>query len=91
MEEKLLYKIRVSGHVQGVGFRWNAAREARNLGIKGFIKNLSDGSVYIEAEGSAGQLNFFIEWCKKGPGYSVVDSVNAEPFPPVNYTDFRIE
>jgi acylphosphatase len=91
MEEKLLYKIRVSGHVQGVGFRWNAAREARNLGIKGFIKNLSDGSVYIEAEGSAGQLNSFVDWCKRGPGFSVVEFVNVDSFPPVNYTDFRIE
>jgi acylphosphatase len=52
MEEKILYKIRVSGHVQGVGYRWSAAREARTRDIKGYIKNLSDGSVYIEAEGS---------------------------------------
>jgi len=33
MEEKLLYKIYVTGHVQGVGFRWSAAREARNYGL----------------------------------------------------------
>jgi acylphosphatase len=47
MEEKLLYKIQVTGHVQGVGFRWSAASEARTRSIKGFVKNLSDGSVYI--------------------------------------------
>lgn len=91
MESKLLYKIHVRGHVQGVGFRWNTAREARNLRITGFIKNLSDGSVYIEAEGSSEQLGIFVEWCKRGPGYSVVDSVTVDRFPARNYTDFKIE
>ena len=91
METKLLYKINIHGRVQGVGFRWSTAREARNRGITGYVKNLSDGSVYIEAEGSGEQLNAFVEWCKEGPGFGFVESVNADPFPPVNYTDFRIE
>lgn len=90
MEEKLLYKIHVTGHVQGVGFRWSAAREASNREIKGFIKNLSDGSVYIEAEGSMVQLKIFVDWCKKGPGFGSVESVTVESVPAVNYTDFRI-
>ena len=91
MEEKLLYKIHVRGRVQGVGFRWSAVREARNLGIKGFVKNLSDGSVYIEAEGSMKQLSTFVEWCKKGPGFGYVESVDIDTSPPVDYTDFHIE
>jgi len=91
MENKLLYKIRVTGKVQGVGFRWSAATRARSLGIMGFIKNLSDGDVYIEAEGSGEQLNTFVEWCKQGPGFSFVESLNVDSFPPVNYVDFRIE
>ena len=91
MEEKLLYKIRVTGQVQGVGFRWSAVREARNRGIKGFVENLSDGSVYIEAEGTREQLYDYVEWCKRGPGFGFVESVNVDTFPPVNYTDFRIE
>jgi acylphosphatase len=91
MENRLLYKIHITGHVQGVGFRWNAAREARSHGINGFIKNLSDGSVYVEAEGTNEQLDLFVDWCKRGPRFSVVDSVNIDPFPPVNYTDFKIE
>jgi acylphosphatase len=52
MEGKLLYKIHIRGYVQGVGFRWSAAREAKILGITGLIRNMTDGSVYIEAEGS---------------------------------------
>ncbi len=85
----MLYKIHVRGWVQGVGFRWSAVREARGRGITGYIRNLSDGSVYIEAEGSGEQLNAYIEWCKQGPG--VVESVTSDIFPPVNYKDFRIE
>jgi acylphosphatase len=89
-EEKALYKIHVTGRVQGVGFRWSAANEARNREIKGFVKNLSDGSVYIEAEGSLVQLNIFVDWCKKGPAFGSVESVSVKSFPVVNYTDFRI-
>jgi acylphosphatase len=91
MTERLLYKIHITGRVQGVGFRWSAANEARSLGITGYVKNLSDGSVYIEAEGTRENLNAFIEWCKRGPGNSFVEFVNADSFPPVNYVDFRIE
>ena len=91
MEEKLHYKIHISGHVQGVGFRWSAAREARDIGIKGFVQNLSDGRVYIEAEGTSEQLNIFVDWCKRGPGFSIVDSINVDPSPPVNHSDFKIK
>ena len=91
MEEKLLYKIHAMGRVQGIGFRWSAVNEARTRGIKGFVKNLSDGSVYIEAEGSRKQLNAYVEWCRKGPGFGLVEAVKVDVFPPVNYIDFRIE
>jgi len=91
MQEKLRYKINVSGRVQGVGFRYNAAREARNNGITGFVKNLSNGEVYIEAEGSRDNLRTFVEWCKKGPAFGYVESVNVDSYPPANYEDFRIE
>ncbi|MCJ7713645.1 acylphosphatase [Candidatus Bathyarchaeota archaeon] len=91
MEEKLLYKIHVTGRVQGVGFRWSASREAKNRGIKGLVKNLSNGSVYIEAEGSGEKLNEYVEWCKKGPDFGFVESVTIDVFTPANYTDFRIE
>jgi len=91
MDKKLLYKIRITGQVQGVGFRWRAAHEAWNTGIKGFVKNMPDGSVYIEAEGFADQLNAFIVWCRKGPGTGFVDDVEIDTCPPVNFRDFRIE
>lgn len=91
MEKTILYKIIVTGRVQGVGFRWNALREALALGINGFVKNQSDGSVYIEAEGTEDQLHQYLEWCQKGPRMSKVESVGVESFPPVNYSGFKIE
>lgn len=70
--------ITVIGHVQGVGFRFTARTMAMSLGIKGSVKNLYNGDVYIEAEGTQIQLNHFIEWCYKGPGYSDVKDVIIE-------------
>lgn len=90
MGNRFLYRITVRGMVQGVGFRRHAAHEAEILGIKGFIKNMWDGSVYIEAEGTREALEKFAEWCRKGPVFSSVDSVEIESFPPAGYTDFRI-
>jgi acylphosphatase len=91
MEEKRLYKITVKGHVQGVGFRWSAFRQATDLGLNGYVRNMSDGSVYIEAEGSSEQLEPFIEWCRQGPGFGYVEEVEIEKCPAVNHTGFRIE
>ena len=90
MKEKQLYKINISGRVQGVGFRYNAAKVARNYGITGFVKNLSNGEVYIEAEGVGNDLDSFVEWCRKGPAFGNVESVNFNSYPPVNYDEFRI-
>jgi len=91
MEDKLLYKIRISGHVQGVGFRWRAANEAHSTGINGFVKNLPDGSVYIEAEGPSEALDRFLKWCKQGPSFGYVDSVSLDKGSVKNYKEFRIE
>jgi acylphosphatase len=91
MEKKLLYRIRVTGQVQGVGFRWKAAHEAWKLGITGFVKNMPDGSIYMEAEGYADQLNSYVEWCKKGSGIGFVDSVETESCPPHGFKEFGIE
>lgn len=88
--DRFLYKISIRGRVQGVGFRWNAANAARERGITGFVKNLSDGSVYIEAEGERGMLDDFVEWCRSGPSFSSVESVEVNSCPPGGYTDFII-
>lgn len=88
-DKKKRYKISVKGRVQGVGFRWRTVIEAKRLGLKGFVRNMPDGSVYIEAEGTEEQLNDLADWCRRGPGF--VESVAIDPYPPVNYREFRIE
>jgi acylphosphatase len=67
--------ITIVGRVQGVGFRFAAKTIAISIGIKGFVKNLYNGNVYIEAEGNKAQLGHFIDWCHKGPSYAYVDDV----------------
>jgi acylphosphatase len=90
MSNILLYKIYIAGRVQGVGFRWNAAREARSRGIGGFVRNLNDGRVYIEAEGEKEILDNYLEWCRKGPALARVESVEYDTFPPEGFVEFRI-
>ena len=80
-EFRYLYKIKVTGRVQGVGFRHACLREARFLGIHGYVKNQPEGSVYIEAEGTTEQLGQLVEWCKRGPGYGTVEDVFVETSP----------
>jgi acylphosphatase len=70
--------ISITGLVQGVGFRNSAKHQARYLGIKGFIQNRVDGSVYVEAEGDSAALVEFVKWCKKGPPFSEVEEVRVQ-------------
>ena len=78
MIEETHKKIIVSGRVQGVFYRASTVNRANELGINGFVKNRPDGTVYIEAEGSADRLDVFIDWCRKGPLYANVESVDIE-------------
>ena len=69
--------IRVFGRVQGVFFRTSAKERADDLGIKGFVRNESDDTVYIEAEGEEENLQKFLEWCKKGPEGAAVEKIET--------------
>lgn len=57
--------INIIGKVQGVWFRASTKEKAYSLGVKGFVKNEKNGSVYIEAEASNEIMNDFVEWRKK--------------------------
>lgn len=67
--------VRVTGVVQGVGFRWFVRERARRLGLAGWVKNLADGSVEVLAEGDQGQLDLLDGELKKGPPGSRVASI----------------
>jgi len=82
----------VRGRVQGVGFRWFVEREARMLGLSGWVRNRQDGSVEVLAAGSNEQLNSLYSRLKEGPRAARVDDVDVEEAAPLNEKGtFRIE
>lgn len=71
-------RFRVSGHVQGVGFRWYTRRAAQELGLTGRVRNLPDGSVEAEAQGKPEALDAFRERLRQGPPGSRVTRIIEE-------------
>lgn len=67
----------VRGRVQGVGYRAACRRRAGELGLGGWVRNLPDGAVELEAEGSAAMLVDLQRWCEKGPPGAQVDDLRA--------------
>ncbi|MGA2976967.1 MAG: acylphosphatase [Spirochaetia bacterium] len=76
--EKAGFRAVVIGRVQGVGFRYSAVREARELDVSGTVANLPDGSVAVFAEGDAVKLQRFLAWLRKGPPGAYVRDVQVE-------------
>ena len=68
----------VRGLVQGVSFRATTRREAARLGLSGWVRNQVDGSVLLEAQGVAAQVDALVAWCRKGPPAAEVSSVEVE-------------
>ncbi|MCU0436132.1 MAG: acylphosphatase [Bacteroidia bacterium] len=71
------FSLTISGKVQGVFYRKSAAAEAQRIGLTGFVKNLPDGSVYAQAQGTDEQLEEFVNWCKRGPDRARVEKVDV--------------
>ncbi|HRJ29485.1 MAG TPA: acylphosphatase [Cyclobacteriaceae bacterium] len=83
--------IYVRGKVQGVFFRASTVSAAQQIGVKGFVRNEPDGSVYIEAEGDVEKINELIAWCKIGPPRARVEAVEVESLATfMNFTDFSV-
>jgi acylphosphatase len=87
----MTYKFLVSGKVQGVWYRKFVSSNAKKRGFKGYVKNLPDGRVEavtnIENEE---KLKEFIEILKEGSPYSVVENIEYEQIPDINFSDFEI-
>jgi acylphosphatase len=80
----------VSGQVQGVGYRQACCEQARRMGLGGWVRNLSDGSVELEVEGHPQQLAEMRLWCERGPAGAMVNSVTATPLPATGADWFEI-
>jgi acylphosphatase len=82
----------VRGRVQGVGFRWFVEREAHMLGIAGWVRNNSDGSVEVMAQGTRAQIAGLRSRLREGPRASRVDDVEEfEAEAKKGVSSFRIE
>jgi acylphosphatase len=82
----------ISGIVQGVCFRAKTREEAQRLGVKGLVRNLSDGSVEAIAEGEDKDIGEFVKYCHKGPPGALVREVKIEEEVPENeFKNFDIK
>ena len=70
-------RVKIAGRVQGVYFRASACQEAQTLGITGWVRNCSDGSVELVAEGAREKLDQFIAWCHRGPAGARIADVSV--------------
>ncbi len=72
------FRLHIQGKVQGVFYRKSAQNHALSLNLKGWVRNLPDGSVEAEIEGSLEDCQAMIQWCRQGPPLAQVRDVAVE-------------
>lgn len=89
---KVASQILVKGSVQGVGYRYFAMREAAQLGVCGYVKNLANGTVEVYVEGERDLIEYFKRILKEGPSFGRVDNLEVTEMPYQNkYKSFSVE
>ena len=83
-------RIVVSGRVQGVFYRDSCQRMAADLGVRGSVRNLPDGSVEVVAEGDRDAVGRLAEWCGTGPDRAIVTKVDIADEEPAGEKGFRV-
>jgi len=73
---------RVTGQVQGVGFRWSAQAEARRLGVVGWVTNEGQNTVTGFVQGPADRVEAFVAWVRQGPPRARVDQATVDDAAP---------
>lgn len=80
--------LRISGRVQGVGFRDALARQAEQLGITGWVRNRTDGCVEALAQGSPAAIERLEAWARRGPPAARVERVERSAPAPEHARDY---
>jgi|TARA_Y100000310_G_scaffold297141_1_gene329941 acylphosphatase len=89
--EEIRAKVLISGKVQSVFFREHTKREALELELKGYVKNLENGDVEAVFQGPENKIREIILWCKDGPKLSKVKNVQIRHMKPKEeFTTFEI-
>ena len=82
----------VTGRVQGVYFRHNTNKIANKLNLKGFVRNLPDGTVEVIAEGEENKLKELTKFCRTGPPNANVEDIKIiEEEPKNEFKEFSIK
>ena len=81
MSGPVIHRFRVTGRVQGVGFRWFVREQARALGVRGWVQNEPDGSVVTEVAGAAEAVHALRDAVSRGPVGAHVTAVSASEPP----------
>jgi acylphosphatase len=83
--------VKLSGRVQGVGFRYATVDAARERGLAGWVRNLDSGDVEAVFEGAPPAVEDMLRWCHEGPPGSFVQQVQVTRDEPLEgLTDFQI-
>jgi acylphosphatase len=82
--------VKIKGLVHGVSYRASMVKIATEVGVKGWVRNVPDGSVEAFLEGDEKNLKRILEWARLGPSRARVDRVDVEKATPRNHRDFRI-
>jgi acylphosphatase len=90
MSDMARRRVLVRGSVQGVFFRDSCRREARSLGVAGWVTNRPDGAVEAVFEGEPEAVAALVEWCRHGPRGADVESVDDSSEKPEGLSRFEI-
>ena len=85
MEDMIRAQVIVSGRVQGVFFRQNTLKKAKELAVFGWVRNLMDGRVEVVFEGEKGRVERMVDWLKQGPVGARVEHIE------IDWQDYRGE
>jgi acylphosphatase len=90
MAEPVGRKVRVFGRVQGVFFRQWTLKQARALGVSGWIHNAADGSVEAHLSGDGATVSAVIEHMRRGPPQARVDDITVQEIEPEDVQGFSV-
>jgi acylphosphatase len=88
--ERLRKRVVARGYVQGVFFRDTTRRQAMTLGVAGWVTNRPDGAVEAVFEGDPESVESMVEFCRRGPGRAVVESLDVSDEEPEGLTTFEV-